>query len=274
MKKLNFFQNRPKAIPIDVDAYLLRLNQIKKNPSLTYLKELQKSHLSHIPFENLDIHYGNKIILDYERIFKKIINKKRGGFCYELNGLFYHLLYHLGFDCYIISASVFNGQTNHWGKDFDHMAIIVNLDDAKWLIDVGFGNGPISPIELATDKTQMDYTRYWKIDTDPDENLILKESADSSYFKSRYLFNTEEKQLIQFLEMCEFHQTNEKSIFTQQKMISKFTPTERVTLTDRLLKISALGESEEWPIMHEDEFLSKLDFHFGISFKELTDPFN
>ncbi|MEO9482900.1 MAG: arylamine N-acetyltransferase [Ekhidna sp.] len=269
MKKLNFFQNRPKASKIDVASYLKRIDLKQAEPSFKYLKALQKAHLTSIPFENLDIHYGSKIILDYKRIYEKIVFQKRGGFCYELNGLFYHLLYHLGFDCYIISAQVMNERTEKFGKPFDHMAIVVALDEELWIVDVGFGDGPISPLKIQVGVVQMDYTRYWRIDTDPDENLILRVSNDTSYFKSKYLFTTEEKQLIQFMEMCEYHQTSVDSPFTQKKLISQHTNNGRVTLSDRTLKITSLGETHEEDIMHEDEFLSKLDHHFGISYKQL-----
>ncbi|MEP1034081.1 arylamine N-acetyltransferase [Ekhidna sp.] len=269
MKKLNFFQNRPKATRIDVDAYLERIGQVHHEPTLKFLKSLQKSHLLKVPFENLDIHYGSKIILDYQKIFDKVVVQKRGGFCYELNGLFYHLLYHLGFDCYVISAQVMNKKTETFGRPFDHMAIVATIEGQEWLVDVGFGDGPISPLKIIVGKVQMDYTRYWKLAIDPDERLILKVSNDTNYFQSKYLFTTEEKQLIQFLEMCEFHQSSVDSPFTQKKLITQLTTNGRVTLTDRRLQILDLGEISENEILHEDEFLSKLEHHFGITHQQL-----
>ena len=270
MKKLNFFQNRPKAEKIDVESYLSRINVTKKTPSVAYLKQLQKSHLLHIPFENLDIHYGNKIVLDYQKIFKKVVHRKRGGFCYELNGLFYHLLYHLGFDCYLISARVFNEETEVFGRDFDHMVIIVVLSDDKFLVDVGFGQGSITPLRISIGEVQMDYTKYWKMEYDPDENILLKQSTDTTFFKTKLLFTTQERQMIQFMEMCEYHQQSPESIFTQKKLVTKITSTGRVTLTDRKLLIHELGTTKEIDILNEDEFLSKLHHHFDISFNQLT----
>ncbi|WP_436514475.1 arylamine N-acetyltransferase family protein [Ekhidna sp. To15] len=269
MKKLNFFQNRPKATRIDVEAYLKRIGIAQEVPSLTYLKALQKAHLISIPFENLDIHYRSKVILDYQKIFNKVVVRGRGGFCYELNGLFYHLLYHLGFDCYVISAQVRNDKTEQFGRPFDHMAILVNLNDHQWLVDVGFGDGPVSPLKISIGEVQMDYTRYWRMDTDPDENIILKVSGDTNYYESKYLFTTEEKQLIQFLEMCEYHQNSADSPFTQKKLATRLTANGRVTLSDRHLKILELGEISEMDILHEDEFLSKLEQHFSISHQQL-----
>lgn len=267
--KLNYFHNKPKVSKIDVDAYLERINETRKEPSLKYLRNLHRSHLLHIPFENLDIHYRNKIILDYSRIFDKVITQKRGGFCYELNGLYYHLLSNLGFDSYLISARVKSQETGDFGKDFDHMLIVVRLDQKEWLVDVGFGDGIMYPKELKTGVVQMDYTNYWKIHKDVDGELYLQSSDDSNHFETKMKFTLDEKQIIQFMEMCEFHQSSPQSPFTQKKLITRLTPEGRVTLTDRSLKIRSLGNTEETPLMNEDEFLSKLEQFFGIGFQQL-----
>ena len=90
---------------MDIKKYLDRIGyngEVKPAPEV--LGALQKNHLLNIPFENLDIHYNNPIILDTKRFFNKIILRKRGGFCYELNGLFYMLLIEFGFDAKIISS--------------------------------------------------------------------------------------------------------------------------------------------------------------------------
>lgn len=267
--KLNYFHNKPKVSKINVEEYLERINQTKEVPSLKYLKQLHRSHLLHIPFENLDIHYKRKIILDYQKIYEKVVKSKRGGFCYELNGLFYHLLFHLGFECHLISARVRNKETGEFGKDFDHMMIIVKLEEQDWLVDVGFGEGIMYPKKIEKKTVQMDYTNYWRIETDPDERLLLQSSDDTSVFETQLLFTTDEKQEIQFMEMCEYHQTSPDSSFTNKKLITKLTEEGRVTLTDKKLKIRSLGEITESPIMNEDEFLSKLEQYFGITFKQL-----
>lgn len=270
MKRLNIFQNRPKASKIDVAAYLNRIQLPVESPSVAYLKALQKAHLMHIPFENLDIHYRKKILLDYTKIFDKVIRNGRGGFCYELNGLFYHLLYHLGFDCYVISGEVRSKETEEFGKPFDHMIVVVLLDEQQWLVDVGFGDGPVSPLQIKEGQVQVDYTRYYRMDIDADERFVLKVSHDTNYYSSIYRFTTEEKQLVQFIEMCDYHQTSPDSPFTNKKLVTQLTEGGRVTLTDRQLKVVELGESFEMQILHEDEFLSKLEHHFGIPFQKLT----
>ncbi|GAB4253087.1 MAG: arylamine N-acetyltransferase [Ekhidna sp.] len=268
--RLNYFHNKPKAARIDVNAYLQRIAEKRETPSLHYLKSLHRSHLIHIPFENLDIHYKQRIVLDYQKVYQKVIERGRGGFCYELNGLFYLLLANLGFECHLISAQVKSKETGEFGKPFDHMAVVVRLEDQEWLVDVGFGaNGIITPKKIEKNTVQMDYTRYWRFITDPDENLLLQVSDDTSTFSTMQKMTTDEKQVIEFYGMCEYHQTSPASPFTQKKIATRLTPEGRIILTDRVLKILELGTSREIPILNEDEFLSKLQQHFGISLHQL-----
>jgi len=267
MSRLNFFGNKSKAEAIAINPYLRRIKEKREKPSIGYLKRLHRAHLINIPFENLDIHYRNKITLDFKGIYRKIVNRRRGGFCYELNGLFYHLLYHLGFDSYLISARV--KQEQGFSKDYDHMAVFVLLEGKPWLVDVGFGDSFIYPKRIEVNKVQMDYVDYWRVVSGSNEDLILQQSDDYSTFRSKYLFTLDEKQPIQFMGRCEFHQTSGASHFTQQKLLTRLTKTGRVTLTEKKLKISRLGNTTEQEITNEDEFLSKLRQHFGISFRQL-----
>ena len=97
--------SRTKHLNLNIEQYLNRINykgEIK--PNIKVLTELQKIHLFNVPFENLDIHNKIPIELDIDRIYEKIVLNNRGGFCYELNGLFYELLLFLNFDAKRISA--------------------------------------------------------------------------------------------------------------------------------------------------------------------------
>src|SRR4030095_16487825 len=92
---------------MEVEKYLQRLGYNGSiQPTIELLQVLQKRHLLNVPFENLDIHYKVPIQLDLETIFEKVVIKKRGGFCYELNGIFYEMLRSIGIDLKMISARV------------------------------------------------------------------------------------------------------------------------------------------------------------------------
>lgn len=267
MTKLNYF-NKPKSIEIDVDAYLKRINCQKESVGVDYLRRLHYQHLLHIPFENLDIHYKNNIILDYKKIFQKVVLQKRGGFCYELNGLFYHLLFHLGFHCHILSAEVYHPKKKAFGKDFDHMLLLVVLDHSEWIVDVGFGTAFHYPKELIINEPQLDFTTYWLLEEE-DKSIILKKSNDNNIFIPVYRFQLIERQPIEFIQMCDYHQSSPESSFTQKKVITRPTEKGKITLTDKELIIGALGVESTTPILNEDEFLVKLREHFHIGIRQL-----
>ena len=141
---------------MDVKTYLQRINlEIVDSINLNFLKKLQKNHLLNIPFENLDIHIGRPIDLDIEKISNKILHNNRGGFCYELNGIFCELLISLGYNAHYISASVFNKE-HGFGPELDHMAILVQLENLEYLVDVGFGRFTLEPLKLVIGVEQKD----------------------------------------------------------------------------------------------------------------------
>ncbi len=112
---------------MDHEAYLLRIGyQGSLEPSIETLRGLQRAHLFSVPFENLDIHLKREIRLDENAFFEKIVKHRRGGFCYELNGLFSRLLQQLGFQVTLLSARVTeNGKI---GQEFDHLVLLVQLE--------------------------------------------------------------------------------------------------------------------------------------------------
>src|SRR6266404_2344713 len=110
---------------MDVHAYLNRINyQGPRTPTAETLRQLQVAHLLTVPFENLSIHGREPIVLEDEALFQKIVNRRRGGFCYEANGLFAALLRALGFEVAMLSAEVANA-AGEFSPPFDHMALMV-----------------------------------------------------------------------------------------------------------------------------------------------------
>lgn len=159
--------------------------------------------------------------------------------------------------------------TGEYDHDFGHMMVITTIDGVDFLVDVGFGNSFLYPKEMVFGKVQMDYTTYWKFETDPDENYLLKYSSDASTYYTKYKFVKDKKQIIQFLNMCEYHQKSAESRFTQGKLITIKTAEGRITLTNKKIKILNKGETTEDSILNEDEFLSKLEQYFKISYRQL-----
>ena len=215
------------------EKYLCRIGIEKSDirANLKDLKLLQKQHLLKIPFENLDIHRKTPIVLAEDSFYQKIVEQNRGGFCYELNGLFYELLKTIGFQSEIVSAKVSDGKDN-FGAEFDHLAILTKVDGKVYLVDVGFGSFTAEPLEFVLDFEQKDETGIFSI-RKFDEYYFEVVRKNGGDWKSEYIFTTLPRDLAEFTEMCEFHQTSPESHFTRGKVCSLMTNDGRKTLTDK-----------------------------------------
>lgn len=244
--------------------YLNRINFIEKvvSPDLHNLKLLQRRHLLSVPFENLDIHRKRKITLDAEKFYRKIIGEKRGGFCYELNGLFYELLNEIGYKSKIISARV-GDEKGEFGAEYDHLAILTEIEDAEYLVDVGFGYFTAEPLKFVLDIEQKDANGTFKI-RKYDEEYFEVVKKDGENWKSEYIFKDSKRDLSEFAEMCEFHQTSPESHFTRGKVCSMMTETGRKTLTDKKFIKTENGQKTERNIESEQNFLEMLEREFMI----------
>src|SRR3954469_25022236 len=110
---------------MDVPAYLDRIQyRGSLDAHRETLRGLHLAHLLHVPFENLSIHAKEPIVLNDAALFEKIVTRRRGGFCYELNGLFGMLLSNLGFKVSKLSAQVAN-DAGQFSPEFDHMTLLV-----------------------------------------------------------------------------------------------------------------------------------------------------
>jgi len=248
---------------MDIQKYLNRIGiKGKSNPTLAFLQKLQKAHLLNIPFENLDIHYGNKIELNADKLFKKVVINNRGGFCYELNGLFYELLNSLEFNVKRISAKVYN-KDNGYGKEFDHLVLIVNINSIEYLADVGFGEFSLAPLKFELQILQHDKRGKFFFDR-YDEKYFRINRKENNQTIPQYIFKTEGRKLQEFNSMCKYHQSSKESHFTQKKVITLPTENGRITLNDDKLKITENGISKESDFESEKEFEKNLWEYFKI----------
>lgn len=235
------------------EKYLYRIKcSGKHKPDLNALKKLQKYHLLNIPFENLDIHDKIPIVLDINTLFKKVIERKRGGFCYELNGLFFELLVSLKFNAKRVSARVYDKE-NGYGKEFDHFAILIVIDNDEYLCDVGFGEFTFEPLKLEIGVVQHDERGDYLIDQ-YDENYFRVNKIENGMSIPQYIFQREKRELKDYQEMCMYHQTNSDSHFTKKRLISIPTETGRITITGNILKIKDSDLITETEIKNEKEF--------------------
>lgn len=249
---------------MNVQEYLKRIHYTGDvHPSPEVLKALQKHHLLHVPFENLDIHYGKPIELDTAQFFTKIVTEKRGGFCYELNGLFHELLLHCGFESRLISARVYNSKTDLFGAEYDHLALIVHFGEMAFLVDVGFGEFAFHPLLIETGIVQLDPRGHFIIEDTPEGFTVFSLTGDSKSIE--YTFSKQPRLLHEFREMCHYHQTSPDSHFTQKKLITRPTDSGRITLTAHTLVVTEDANTRKIIKFNQDEYAGYLAEWFGIA---------
>lgn len=252
----------PVKIQMDVNSYLKRIDYDGPlDVSAETLRKLQVAHLFNVPFENLSIHASEPIVLDDEALFAKIVARRRGGFCYEANGLFAALLRTLGFDVSMLSAEVArsNGQ---FSPPFDHMALTVNLEQ-RWLADVGFGESFLEPLLLDTTSEQIQGDQSFRIEHEGQYRVVFRRNG--AEWEPMYRFTLEPHQFADYEAMCRFHQTSPQSHFTQNRICSRATPAGRITLSGMRLIVTTNHQREERLLDSASEYEAVLRDQFGIA---------
>jgi len=251
---------------MNVAAYLKRLefNESVK-PDAQTLRRLQSIHMQRVPFENLDIGMKHPIHINEKAIWDKLITNKRGGFCYELNGLFAWLLKQIGFGVTYLNACVFS-RDGSLGIDFDHLALLVqfpNLSE-RWLADVGFGDSFIEPLSLENQNEQTQGLRAYRIEQSLPGYIVWQRNYDETW-ERQYLFDlTPHKFPEEYESACLYHQTSPKSGFTRNGIISRATPEGRVSLEDRKLILTIHGQRKERPLTSNEEYVMLLRKYFDV----------
>ncbi|GAA3098453.1 arylamine N-acetyltransferase family protein [Streptosporangium carneum] len=245
-----------------MDEYLKRIGAARPaSPDSGSLRELQLRHLLTVPFENLSIHLGEPVVLDDGALVDKVVGRRRGGFCYELNGAFAVLLRTLGHEVTLLSARVFADGV--LGPPFDHMALRVNAPD-PWLVDVGFGRFAHHPLRLDLRTDQLDPGGVFRLtETEEGDLDVLRDGVP------QYRLERRPRVLADFEATCWWQQTSPKSHFTRSPVCTILTEEGRLTLTDRLLVRTVGDAREERNLATDAETLAAYRDHFGI---ELTRP--
>lgn len=250
-----------------VASYLQRISVTGTDlrPDRETLFRLQHAHLFHIPFEDLDIQWRIPIVLDTKRFYNKVVLNSRGGYCYELNGLFAELLLHTGFEVSMISGRVFNGRKI--GAEFDHLALLVTLDEQQWLVDVGFGDFSLQPLQL-NGEVQSDGRNHYRIGhTMLDGKAYLtaeKWHAGRKEFVAEYAFTTQAYVLGDFAGMNNYQQQDPASHFMQNLLCSIPVPGGRVSMINNRMVVTLNGQRSEQSIGDEQQRAGLLQEYFGI----------
>ncbi|MEV0403228.1 arylamine N-acetyltransferase [Actinoallomurus sp. NPDC050550] len=237
-----------------VKAYLARIGAERPaRPDAAALRDLHLRHLRTVPFENLAIHLGEDIVLDEEALVAKVVDRNRGGFCYELNGAFGALLSGLGYDVTLLAARVFGD--DGLGIPYDHMALRVG----PWLADVGFGSHSHHPLRIDERGDQADPAGVFRIVDTPDGDLDVLQNG-----RPVYRLETRARTLRDFVAGCWWHRTSPESHFTRSLVCSMLTETGRITLSGRTLTRTVGEERTKRELGDDAEVLAAYRTHFGI----------
>ncbi|MFI1702839.1 arylamine N-acetyltransferase [Streptomyces griseoruber] len=269
-----------------VDAYLRRLGVARTpRPTAAALSELHLRHLLTVPFENLSVQLGERIVLEERRLVEKVVEERRGGFCYELNGAFGTLLTALGFEVTFLAARVF-GASGRLGIPYDHMALRVGTaDGGSWLADVGFGAHSHHPLRWADRGEQKDPGGVFRIaeakaetetQTDTGAGAGIEGAGDLDVVRDgspQYRLEVRPRVLGDFVAGAWWHSTSPESHFTRSLVCSRVTRDGgRITLSGRRLKVTAPeGDSEERELVTDEEVLGVYRERFGIVLEQVPE---
>jgi N-hydroxyarylamine O-acetyltransferase len=244
--------------------YLTRIG-LSKIPAANEagLREVHAAQSFSLPFEDIDIHLRRAISLQPDDLVSKLINRSRGGYCFELNGLFHLALKSVGFSVRALLARVLYGLQDPSART--HQVLIVTIEGRDWLADCGFGGpGLCLPLPIIADRVEEQYGESYRLRQDARLGWVLqKESNDG--FIDLYSFDDRELTLENDIEMANhFTSTWPSSIFRLHRMCSLRKPWGRVTLTDMELTIYRDGQSMSRILPPGPQYMSALAEHFGI----------
>jgi N-hydroxyarylamine O-acetyltransferase len=251
----------PAATDAQLDAYLRRLDFAGDlRADLATLNALHLAHASRIPFENLDVLLRQPIRLDLDSLHAKLVERRRGGYCFEHNLLFAAMLERVGFAVSRLAARV------RYGSDAirprTHMLLLVDLDGARWLADVGFGvEGLLVPVPL-TDTPTRQYA--WTYRVAEQGGTFTLQSLRPSGWMDLYAFTLEPQQLPDFEMANYFVSTHPDSPFVRTLTAQLLSPTVRYALRGRVLTEDRGGEIATRTLAADDELGAVLSQTFGV----------
>jgi N-hydroxyarylamine O-acetyltransferase len=260
------------------DVYLSRLGldpETVRRADYETLVRLQRAHVTTVPFETLAItgdpfgdRDGEGVSLALPDLYEKLVDRGRGGFCFELNGLFGWLLAELGFDAARIAARVV-GDDGDARPPANHHSHLVTID-REYVVDVGLGTPPLRrPLSLdGTPRSDAAGVDWRVLESDrPDAEYVTQfRGPNDEEWTDRYLFDATPRTLHFFEATCEYLATAPESPFTGDPVVSIATDRGHVKLTPETLRRSERGEETERDI-GESEWDDLLDAEFDLRYE-------
>ena len=248
-------------------TYLARIQYAQPvKPDVQTLHGLQLAHLLTVPFENLDIGLKHPIRLDKQTLWEKIVIRRRGGFCYEVNGLFAWLLEEIGFEVTHLNARDYHPEDDTFGIDFDHLTLLIRVpnESTRWLADVGWGDTFTHPLDLDDRDWQEQGLRAYRLEPFRNGYQLWQRGYRGEIERQYYFDLTPHQFPAEYEAECHYHQTSPESIFTRRRIISRLTEDGRVSLDSGRLILTKNGQRSERSYENEAEFHTLLKQYFGF----------
>jgi N-hydroxyarylamine O-acetyltransferase len=218
---------------MELSAYLQRIAyQGPLRPDLASLQALQHAHLQSVPFENLDVQLRRAVRFDLASTFDKIVQQRRGGWCYEQNGIFGWALQQIGFTVTRLSAGVMRERMGD-GQLGNHLCLRVCLEQPH-LVDVGFGGSLLAPLALQSGARE-DAPFNVRLTAIPDGYWRFTESLGDSPFSFDFREAAADEALL--AAKCDFQQTDPASVFVQNLAVKQRVGSAYAVLRGRVLTI-------------------------------------
>lgn len=255
---------------IDLKAYFARIGYDgSQEPTLETLKALHALHPRAIPFENLDVLLKRPVRLDPMSLQRKLIESRRGGYCFEQNGLFAHVLRAIGFDVAGYAARVQWMMPAERVGPRTHMLLKVELVDGPWLVDVGFGGlTKTAPIMLKADREQDTGRGWFRLIPIGDELQVQAKLPDGWF--PMYQFAPIPQEPVDYELANWFVSTHEASPFTANLIAAWVAADRRYGLFNNQLSIHHEGGETEKRVLSASELDQLLHDTFGIGRAEGT----
>ena len=240
-----------KAQNFDLQAYFSRIGfDGAASADFVTLQRMMRCQLFSVPFENLDVQQGKVVSLVPEEIFCKIVDRQRGGYCYEVNGLFAMALERLGISYRFVAA---RPMTYPVRRPKTHMAIVATIEGEQWLCDLGFGSyGIREPINLnwIDREIKQDFDTF-KLTGSPDRDYLLQSFTDGAW-KNLYEFNLSPQEWVDFEPANYLNSTHPDSIFVQWLMVVLQNPSGKDVLIGDRFKSVSKGRTKGWTVKRKE----------------------
>lgn len=247
---------------IDLDRYFARIGyQGDRTPTLETLQAIHLAHATTIPFENVDSLRGEPVLLDLASLQRKLVDARRGGYCFEQNLLLAAALEQLGFNVTRLLARVTWGGARNLPRT--HMLLKIDFGDQSFIADCGFGGwGLLTPLALAAEEPQEQFGWRFRLRREQD-TWRLEGWLDG--WDPLYAFTLEPQLPVDFEPANWYVSTHPQSRFVQTLTAQRPTLRERYVLRNREFTVYTTTGQQTRELADDGEILAVLAEHFALA---------